>query len=56
MKNTWVQDVKCNAVEELVGRMNRENYPRPRDSKYVVGSSKSGEPDEVGIYFEDPTG
>lgn len=56
MRITWVQDVKRDVAEELKGRMNRENYPRPRESKYVVGSRRSGNPNEVGIYFQDPTG
>jgi hypothetical protein len=56
MQTTWVQDVQEDAAEEVVGRFNRENYPRPLESRYVIGLSRSGNPDEVGIYFQDPTG
>lgn len=56
MKNTWVQDTEKNRAERLVRESNEQNYPRPKGSKYIIGASKSGNPDESGIYFQDPTG
>ena len=57
MIKTWVQDVDESEAQELIEIITIRNQGRiPKGSKWVTGSSKSGEPNKVGIYFEDPTG
>ena len=56
MKTTWVQDAKLEDVISLIERMTtRTASNSPKGSKYKTGVPKSRRPDEMGIYFEDPT-
>jgi hypothetical protein len=56
MRRTWVQDVKRDDAERSCQMHNEKYITRPRFSIYTIGESKSGKPDEAGIYLEDPTG
>lgn len=58
MKETWVQDTSVNDVTSLIATITERNiqYIQNTGSKYVTGPSKSGKPNEVGIYFIDNTG
>lgn len=55
--NSWVQDAKTTDVRSIIADMTERNaaYINNTGSEYVTGPSKSGNPDEVGIYFRDPT-
>jgi len=57
MKDRWVQDAKTKDVLSIImGMTVRDSeYIHNTGSKYVTGSSKSGNPDDIGIYFRDPT-
>ena len=57
MKDKWVQDVKTTDASSIITDITLRNlwYIRRTGSKYVTGPSKSGNPDDVGIYFRDPT-
>lgn len=57
MKDRWVQDTKITDVSSIIMDMTARNseYIHNTGSKYVTGPSKSGNPDDVGIYFRDPT-
>lgn len=57
MKDRWVQDAKITDALSIIAEMNVRNaeYIRITGSKYITGNSKSGSPDDVGIYFRDPT-
>ena len=57
MLKTWVQDVKRDKVIQTVKGLNTFHLAKkPYGSLYLIGNSRSNEPDEVGVYFEDPTG
>ena len=51
---TWVRDASNDTVEHTLVQMNLD-YLRPLDSRYISGPSHYGQPNMVGIYFEDPT-
>ena len=57
MKDKQVQDVKTTDVSSIIIDMTARNseYIHNTGSKYVTGPSQSGNPDDVGIYFRDPT-
>lgn len=57
MKDKWVQDTKITDVSSIIVDITVRNseYIHNTGSKYVTGQSKSGNPDDVGIYFRDPT-
>lgn len=57
MKDRWVQDTKIKDVSSVIMNMTVRNsgYIHKTGSKYITGLSKSGNPDDVGIYFRDPT-
>lgn len=57
MKENWVQDAKITDVSSIIANMTLRNfeYIQKTGSKYITGQSKSGNPDDVGIYFIDPT-
>ena len=57
IKERWVQDAKIIDASLVIMKMTVENakYIHNTGSKYVTGPSKSGSPDDVGIYFKDPT-
>lgn len=57
MKDRWVQDAKTTDVSSIIIDITVRNlgYIRRTGSKYVTGPSKSGNPDDVGIYLRDPT-
>ena len=55
----WVQDITKEEAEEMVLKMNAQietgEIKSPEGSKYKTGPSKSGNKNEAGIYFFDPT-
>ena len=55
----WVQDVAKAEASELISRLNEEietgQNKSPEGSEYKRGPSRSGNENEVGIYFFDPT-
>lgn len=57
MKARWVRDAKTTDVSSIIMDMAVRNseYISNTGSKYVTGPSKSGNSDDVGIYFRDPT-
>lgn len=57
MKDRWVQDTKTKDVSSIIMDITVRNseYIHNTGSKYVTGPSKSGNPDDVGIYFRVPT-
>jgi len=57
MKDRWVQDANTKDIPSIIMDMTVRNseYIHNTGSKYVTGSSKSGNPTDVGIYFRDPT-
>lgn len=57
MKYRWVQDAETKDAPSVIMDMTTRNskYIHNTGSKYVTGPSKSGNPDDVGIYFRDPT-
>ena len=57
MKDRWVQDAKTTDVLSIISNITVRNseYIQKTGSKYVTGQSKNGNPDDVGIYFRDPT-
>lgn len=53
---SWVRDAKKTEVAEIISEFNiRTGTPNPPDSKYVPGPCRNGNPDEAGIYLENPT-
>lgn len=56
---SWVQDATQEQAEKLIMEKNaqieREPDKLPKGSRYEIGPSKSGNTNEVGIYFYDPT-
>lgn len=57
MIGSWVQDANVTEAEDIIMDMTYENidYINSTGSKYLIGPSKSGDTDKVGIYFVDPT-
>jgi hypothetical protein len=57
MKDSWVQDAKTKDVQSIIAGMiaNNAHYIHITGSEYITGPSKSGNPDDIGIYFRDPT-
>ena len=55
----WVQDVTREEAEEMILKLNAQietgEIESPKGSEYKTGPSKSGNENEVGIYFSDPT-
>ena len=56
MKDKWVQDAKTIDASSIITDITLRNlgYIRRTGSKYVTGPSKSGNSDDVGIYFRAP--
>jgi len=56
---SWVQDVAREEADEKIEKMNIKiktgEIKSPEGSEYKAGPSKSGNENEVGIYFSDPT-
>ena len=56
MKRTWIQDIAESGAKKLISDITMQNYGKmPLSSKYVTGKPKSKKPNQIGIYFEDPT-
>jgi hypothetical protein len=57
MKETWVQDADATNALSIISEMTRKNeeYIRNTGAIYIIGPSKNGSLDYVGIYFRDPT-
>lgn len=56
MEKTWVQDVKKSKASQFISKTMKRNIGKmPHGSQYVTGPNRSGNSDEVGIYFKDPT-
>lgn len=59
MRKSWVQDVKKELVNRvfdgILHRLRSGETKIPKGAGWVRGCSKSGNPDEIGIYFVDPT-
>jgi hypothetical protein len=55
----WVQDVVKEEADKMIEEMNVKietgEIESPKGSEYKIGLSKSGNENEVGIYFFDPT-
>ena len=55
----WVQDIAKTKASEMISELNTRietgENESPEGSEYKVGPSKSGNENEVGIYFFDPT-
>jgi hypothetical protein len=56
-RGKWVQDANVTEVAKIIWRFSEKlsKYIEDTGSQYITGPSKSGKPDEVGIYFVDPT-
>jgi hypothetical protein len=55
-KRSWLHDAKKSEAPELIRGKTERNYENsPCGSRYETGDSRSGKPDEIGIYFFDPT-
>jgi hypothetical protein len=51
----WVQDIAEEKVLEMNAQIETGEIESPEGSEYKTGPSKSGNENEVGIYFLDPT-
>ncbi len=56
---SWVRDIAREEASKMIMKKNAQietgEIKSPEGSKYKIGPSKSGNENEVGIYFFDPT-